>query len=60
MHPCRVVGVAVNGQHFSDREVTEECERVGKQLDLPTCDVIRHGPDRLVDAVIRLKQELGK
>jgi uncharacterized NAD-dependent epimerase/dehydratase family protein len=60
MHPCRVIGVAVNGQHFPDDEVAAECERVGGELGLPTCDVIRHGPDKLVKAVIRLKKQLGK
>ena len=59
MHPCRVIGVAVNGQHFPDGEVAAECEWVGKELDLPTCDVIRHGPDKLVEAVIQLKKRLG-
>lgn len=55
MHPCRVIGVAVNGQHFSDEEVAAECERVGKELGLPACDVIRQGPNKLVEAVIRLR-----
>ena len=35
MHPCRVIGVAVNGQHFSGNEVDAECERVGNELRLP-------------------------
>jgi uncharacterized NAD-dependent epimerase/dehydratase family protein len=60
MHPCRVIGVAVNGQHFPADQVAAECERVGAELGLATCDVIRHGPQKLVDAVIRLKQRLDK
>ena len=60
MHPCRVIGVAVNGQYFADEEVAGECERVAGELGLPTCDVIRHGPDKLVDAVVELKKELHK
>jgi uncharacterized NAD-dependent epimerase/dehydratase family protein len=60
MHPCRVIGVAVNGQKFSDDAVAAECDRVNKQLGLPACDVIRHGPDKLVEAVLQLKRELGK
>ncbi len=58
MHPCRVIGVAVNGQHFPDDEVAAECDRMAEELALPTCDVIRHGPQKLVEAVIRLKNEL--
>ncbi len=54
MHPCRVIGVAVNGQKFSDDEVAAECDRVERELGLPTCDVIRHGPDKLAEAVVEL------
>jgi uncharacterized NAD-dependent epimerase/dehydratase family protein len=60
MHPCRVIGVAVNGQRFPDHEVVAECERVAGELGLPACDVIRQGPQKLVDAVIRLKRQLHK
>ncbi len=60
MHPCRVIGVAVNGHCYSDAEVSEECARVEKEFGLPACDVIRHGPDKLVAAVLDLKQKLGK
>jgi uncharacterized NAD-dependent epimerase/dehydratase family protein len=60
MHPCRVIGVAVNGHQYSDAEVAAECARVEAQFGLPACDVLRHGPDKLVEAVLRLKQELGK
>jgi len=59
MHPCRVLGVAVNGQRFSDAEVAAECRRVEDELQLPTCDVIRHSPEKLVEAVLRLKQPQG-
>ena len=60
MHPCRVIGVAVNGQHFPGDEVDAECKRVGNELGLPTSDVIRHGPEKLVDAVVQLKRQLQK
>lgn len=53
MHPCRVIGVAVNGQRFSDEAVAAECDRVGRRLGLPACDAIRHGPGELVRAVLR-------
>jgi uncharacterized NAD-dependent epimerase/dehydratase family protein len=60
MHPCRVIGVAVNGQKFPDDAVAAECDQVSRRLGLPACDVIRHGPDRLVEAVIQLRRQLGK
>lgn len=58
MHPCKVIGVAVNGYRFSDDEVAGECGRVGEELGLPACDVLRHGPDRLVDAVLKLRRDV--
>ncbi len=51
MHPCRVIGLAVNGIKFPDAEVAAECARVEDEFQLPACDVIRHGPDKLVAAV---------
>lgn len=60
MHPCRVVGVAVNGVGYSDAEVAAECDGVEQELGLPACDVIRHGPGKLVQAAMELKQQLGK
>ena len=60
MHPCRVIGVAVNGRPFSDEQVTAECEEVTRRTGLPACDVYRHGADRLADAVLQLKEEMGR
>lgn len=56
MHPCRVIGVAVNGRVFGDEEVAAECEEVTRRTGLPACDVYRHGADKLVDAVLRMKK----
>lgn len=60
LHPCRVIGVAINGGKFSDAEVAAERDRMRKWLGLPVCDVLRHGPDELVDAVLDLKRQLKK
>ena len=60
MHPCKVIGLAVNGRGFSKGEIDAECERVGGELGLPACDVLRHGPEKLVRAVLALKEQLGK
>jgi uncharacterized NAD-dependent epimerase/dehydratase family protein len=59
MHPCRVIGIAVNGIKFSDAEVEEECRRVEDEFQLPACDVIRHGPGKLVEAVREEKKRLS-
>lgn len=58
MHPCRVIGVAVNGRRYDDDAVAEECDRVSRRLGLPACDVIRHGPDYLVEAVLALRSRI--
>ncbi len=57
MHPCRAIGIGVNGSKFQDDEVASECERVSQRLGLPACDVMRQGPDALVKAVLDLKQK---
>ncbi|NLE39513.1 MAG: DUF1611 domain-containing protein [Pirellulaceae bacterium] len=60
VHPCRSIGVAINGRGYSDEEVAAECARIEQRLSLPACDVIRHGPDKLVNAVLELRRELKK
>ena len=37
--------------------VAAECDRVSRRLGLPACDVIRQGPDKLVEAVLKLRKE---
>lgn len=60
VHPARVIGVAINGQDYTDEEVDAECRRVEQETGLPACDVFRHGPSCLVEAVLQLKKELKK
>ena len=59
VYPCRVIGIAVNGQRYGDDEVAAECAQVENELGLPACDVIRQGSDKLIEAVIQLKKELS-
>lgn len=58
MNPCRVIGVAMNSRLLGDDEAERERQRVRDELGLPVCDVFRHGPDELVQAVLDLKAEL--
>jgi uncharacterized NAD-dependent epimerase/dehydratase family protein len=58
MHPCRVIGIAVNGGDWPDDAAAAECDRVERQFSLPACDVLRHGPAKLVEAVARLRTEV--
>ncbi|NQT14334.1 MAG: DUF1611 domain-containing protein [Planctomycetes bacterium] len=60
MHPSRVIGVSINSYKYSDEEAAAEREKVRRETGLPVCDVIRDGPDELVEAVLDLKRELKK
>lgn len=54
-HRCQVLGIAMNSRKLSAAEAEAERGRVRSEFDLPVCDVIRHGPDELVEAVIQYK-----
>jgi len=53
--PSRVIGVSMNSRRVSAEEAEVERARVRDELELPVCDVIRHGPGELVDAIIQFK-----
>lgn len=49
----KTVGVALNTFHVKhDEEALEACETIERELGLPCVDPIRHGPERLVDALV--------
>lgn len=52
---CRVLGIAMNSRRISAAEAEIERQRVRAEFNLPVCDVIRHGPDELVDAILKFK-----
>ena len=56
--PTRVIGVGLNSRLLSAEDAEKERERVRKELGVPVCDVFRHGPGELCDAVLRLQKEL--
>jgi uncharacterized NAD-dependent epimerase/dehydratase family protein len=58
MPKSRVIGVAMNSRLLGPDEAETERERVRREVGVPVCDVIRHGPGDLVDAVLALRQEL--
>ena len=59
MGPSRVIGIAMNSQYVSAEDTEKERERVRSELGLPVCDVIRHGPDELVQAVRAMLPQLA-
>jgi uncharacterized NAD-dependent epimerase/dehydratase family protein len=57
-HPCKFIGAAANTRTLSEDQARADMERVEAELGIPVCDVYRDGPDRLVDAAIRLRDEV--
>jgi uncharacterized NAD-dependent epimerase/dehydratase family protein len=56
--PSKVIGVAMNSRLLSPDEAEAERDRVRKELGVPVCDVIRHGPNDLLDAIVAFRQKL--
>jgi uncharacterized NAD-dependent epimerase/dehydratase family protein len=52
--------VAIDSHRFSEAEAQAERKRIRSDLGLPACDVLRHGPQELVEAVLELKRKLHK
>ena len=53
--PCPVIGIAMNSRRVSAAEAEAERTRRRAEFGLPVCDVIRHGPEELVQAVLQFK-----
>jgi uncharacterized NAD-dependent epimerase/dehydratase family protein len=56
--PSRVIGIAMNSRLLSPEETEAERRRVRDEFGVPVCDVVRHGPGDLVDAILDLQQGL--
>jgi len=54
---CRILGIAVNSRRVSAEEAAAERVRVRRETGLPVCDVVRDGPDELVDAIEKFRVE---
>lgn len=57
MQPCRVMGLGINSRKLTAAQAAKERARVQEQTGLPACDVVRDGPEILVDAVLRFEAE---
>jgi uncharacterized NAD-dependent epimerase/dehydratase family protein len=56
--PTRVIGIGLNSRRLAAEEAERERERVRAEFGLPVCDVYRHGPEELVDAVLAFQRGL--
>jgi uncharacterized NAD-dependent epimerase/dehydratase family protein len=52
-HNSKVVGISLLTYHLSEAEAWNEVKRVEDETGLPTTDVLRFGPDKLVDALTK-------
>ena len=59
-HPCRFIGIGVNTRNLTASAAAEEIERAQQTFGLPACDVYRDGAEKLVTAVVQIKQELAQ
>lgn len=58
MMPSKVIGVAMNSRNVSADAAERERQRVRSELGLPVCDVFRHGPDDLLEAINKLSPQV--
>jgi uncharacterized NAD-dependent epimerase/dehydratase family protein len=56
MFPCPVIGIAMNSRRVSPEAAEAERRRVREEFGLPVCDIFRHGPDDLGEAVLTYKK----
>ena len=56
---CQVIGIGINSRRLSADEAARERQRVKAEFGLPACDVLRDGPDELVQAVLDYKAKGG-
>lgn len=49
--PCQTIALAMNGKRLSDTEAVDVARTVSAELDLPVVDVVRDGPDVLLDTI---------
>jgi uncharacterized NAD-dependent epimerase/dehydratase family protein len=59
MTPSRVVALAANTYSLSARQADAAVKRAEDELGIITADIIRHGPGRIVEAVLKRHAELG-
>lgn len=56
---CEVIGIAINSRRVDAAAAAAERARVKVEFGLPACDVLRDGPEELVDAVIASHKKGG-
>lgn len=58
MFTSKVIGFAINSKRLSEKEAAVERERIKQKFGLPACDVVRDGPDEIVNAILDFRKEV--
>lgn len=58
MFPSKVIGFAINSKKLTSGKAKLERERIKDKFGLPACDVVRDGPDELVNTILKFKEEV--
>ena len=59
VQPAKVIGISMNSRELTAEQAEQERARVSNEFGLPVVDVFRHGPDELVQAVLKLEREIA-
>jgi uncharacterized NAD-dependent epimerase/dehydratase family protein len=54
--PCQIIGIGMNSRRVSSAAAEQERQRIRAEFGLPVCDVLRNGPDELVEAIIAFQK----
>ncbi len=58
--PCKVIGIGANTRSLSPKEAERDVNRMEDRYGLPTTDVVRFGPQKLVDAVLKAQAAFAR
>ena len=58
VHPTEVIGVAMNGRNLTPEAAEQVKDAIRDDLGLPICDVFRDGPEELMTAVLKFKEQM--
>lgn len=58
VHPTEVIGIGMNGRNLSAEAAEQVKDAIRDEIGLPICDVFRDGPDDLVSAILKFKEQM--
>jgi hypothetical protein len=57
--PSKVAAIAANTYELSKAEADRAVKKTEDELGIVTADIIRHGPDRIIEAILARHAEHG-